>query len=63
MYWQVVSKNKLNDSFWSKKKLEAKCDYDGLCKYFCEPKKKDAKSNMDEKSIKIEVKQIVKSSA
>jgi hypothetical protein len=48
LYWQQLPKNKVAESFWSKKKLEAKCDYENLCKYFCEVKKKESK--IEEKS-------------
>jgi hypothetical protein len=56
----MVPKNKISDSFWIKKKLEAKCDYDGLCKFFCEPKKKEIKSITDDKSKKTDTVQSIK---
>ena len=56
----MVPKNKIADSFWNKKKLEAKCDYEGLCKYFCDLKKKEVKSVTDDKSKKADTVQSIK---
>lgn len=51
IFWNMIPKNKLQSTFWIKEKLETKVDYDNLCKYFCEPKKKaeDKKTGGDSK--------------
>ena len=36
----MIPKNKLPQTFWAKERCDAKVDYDILCKYFCEAKKK-----------------------
>jgi hypothetical protein len=51
IFWNMIPKNKLQPTFWIKEKLDAKVDYENLCKYFCEPKKKaeDKKPGADAK--------------
>ena len=50
-FWTQVNKNKLKDTFWSKLDLNlinVECDYDNLCKFFCEPKKVEKKEDKKE---------------